>query len=50
MAKSTEKTTAPLHCSDVGIKRKDKLLRVAKLRHKSYVQMIRDWIDGLKEK
>lgn len=40
----------PVHFSDVGKKRKEKLYRVSRLRNKSYIHMFRDWIDGLKEK
>lgn len=40
----------PLHIPDIGARRKDKLKRIAKIRDKSYSNMVRDWIDGLKEK
>lgn len=48
MANCTEKPE-PLFISNVGGKRKAKLYRVAEIRGKSYAQMVRDWIDGLKE-
>ena len=40
----------PLHFSNVGKRRKEKLYRVSLMRDKSQIQMVRDWIDGLKEK
>jgi hypothetical protein len=40
----------PVHFSDIGKKRKEKLYRISKMRGKSFIQLFRDWIDGMKEK